>query len=118
MARVAKSEANVTGVYRFLERRERDAYEDWELAQERRVTNGYAGECYPRQRRLDAFAAGVPVNVDSGDILGWNAVRDGAPVVPRPVGLRHRARAIVDPDDTITFADENWAALFIEENGL
>jgi hypothetical protein len=117
MARVAKSEANVAGVYRFLERRERAAYEDWELAQERRGKNGYARECYPRQRRLDAFAAGVPVNVHSGDILGWRAVKAGAPPVLRPLG-RLPERAIVRPDDTITWSDENWAALFIEENGL
>jgi hypothetical protein len=32
------------------------------------------------------------------------------PVLPK--------RAIVRPDDTVTFTDENWAALFIGENGL
>jgi hypothetical protein len=107
----------VAGVYRFLERRERAEYEQWERGQRKRMQNGYAFGGYPRQRRLEAFAAGVPVNVHCGEVLGWNAVHDGAPAVARPVG-RQPDRAIVGPDDSILWSDEDWAQLFLEEQGL
>jgi hypothetical protein len=117
MARVAKSETNVAGVYGFLERRERDEAERWELGQRKRMQNGYVLGNYPRQRRLDAFNAGMPVNVHSGDILGWNAVHDGAPVVSRPVGHQPE-RAIVTAADVITWSDDDVATLFLEEHDL
>jgi hypothetical protein len=115
MARVADAQMNASGLYRFLERQERANYENWEQGQERRVYNGYSREGYPRQRRLDAFAAGLAVNVDAGDILGLGALRDGAPIVPRPVG--HRLRAIVSPADMVTWSDDDWARLWLEELG-
>jgi hypothetical protein len=117
MARLATTAgARPDGLYRFLERRERDNYERGEQAQRRRVHNGYSPECYPRQRRMDAFAAGLAVNVSSGEVWGWGAVHDGAPTVPRPGGSCDRV--IVQPDDTVTWSDDNWAALSLEENGL
>ena len=105
------------GLYRFLYEAEEVEYRRWEDGQRRRSANGYHAESYPRQRRLDAFGSGQPVNVDTGEIWGWNAVKAGAPPVPRPAG-RLPTRAIVRPDDTITLTDENYAALFIEEHGL
>ena len=104
-------------MYRFLAEAEEVEYRRWEEGQQRRLKNGYALEEYPRQRRVDAFSLGQPVNVCTGEIWGWNAVSAGAPSVPRPPG-RLPERAIVRPDDTIAFTDENWAALFIEEHGL
>jgi len=117
MAYVAKSAGSARGVYRFLAEAEEVEYRRWEEAQERRLKNGYALEEYPRRRRLDAFSTGRPVNVSTGEIWGWNAASAGAPPFPRPAGRRPE-RAIVRPDDTITFTDEDWAALFIEEHGL
>jgi hypothetical protein len=105
-----------SGLYRFLERRERDNFERWEQGQRRRVHNGCSPEDYPRERRMAAFEAGVAVNVSAGDVWGWSAVQDGAPTVPRPV--RSGDRVIVQPDDTIAWSDDDWASLFLEENGL
>lgn len=116
MARLATAGVRPDGLYRFLERRERASYEDWEQGQRRRIHNGCSPEDYPRRRRLDAFAAGLAVNVPSGDVWGWGAAHDGAPTVPRPGDPG--ARAIVQPDDTIAWSDDDWAALFLEENGL
>lgn len=105
------------GLYRFLAEAEGIEYRRWEEAQRRRVANGYEVEAYPRQRRLDAFAAALPVNVSTGEIWGWNAVHGGAPAVSRPSGRRPE-RAIVRADDTITFSDDDWAALALDEQGL
>jgi hypothetical protein len=117
MARLATTAGvRPDGLYRWLERRERYNFERWQEAQRRRVHNGCSPEDYPRQRRLDSCAAGVAVNVPSGDVWGWNAVHDGAPVVPRPVSSG--GRVVVQPDDTIAWSDDDWAALFLEENGL
>ena len=117
MAYVARPLGTARGVYRFLGEAEEVEYRRWEEGQVRRLRNGCTAESYPRQRRLDAVSLGQPVNVSTGEIWGWNAVNAGAPAVPRPPG-RQPLRAIVRPDDTITFTDDDWAALFIEEHGL
>jgi hypothetical protein len=117
MARIALLVGNASGVYRFLAEAEEVEHRRWDEGQRRRLKNGYVAEDYPRQRRFDAFAAALPVNVSTGEIWGWNAAKAGAPNVSRPPG-RRPGRAIVRPDDTITFTDADWAALFIEENGL
>jgi hypothetical protein len=72
---------------------------------------------YPRQRRLDAFSSGQAVNVSAGSVFGWNAIAAGVSPVPRPAG-RLPERVVVSPDDRVTYTDEDWAALFIEESGL
>jgi hypothetical protein len=117
MGYVARPAGTALGVYRFLADAEKAGHRRWEEGQQRRLKNGYALEEYPRQRRLEAFSAQQPVNVPTGEIWGWNAVNAGAPHVPRPPG-RLAGRAIVRPDDTITFTNENWVALYIEEHGL
>ena len=50
-------------------------------------------------------SVGAPVNVASGEVFGWNAVKAGVSPVSRPAG-RLPARVIVSPDDTVTFTDE------------
>lgn len=117
MAYIARQQASASGLYAFLERREREEYSRWEQSQSRRAVNGAGREEYPRQVRLGRFAAGRPVNVASGEILGWSARESGAPGVAKPVG-RAGQRAIVAPDDSIMYTDDDWARLFIEENGL
>jgi hypothetical protein len=106
-----------TGLYRFLYEAEEVEFRRWEEGQRRRIANGYNAGSYPRQRRLDAFGSALPVNVAAGENWGWNAVNAGAPPVARPAG-RLPARVIVRPDDTLTYTDDGWAALFIEEHGL
>jgi hypothetical protein len=68
--------------------------------------------------RLEALRAGWPVNVPSGSLPGWAQTeaptrrgRFGAAII-RP------ARAIVAADDSITWSDEGWARLWLEENDL
>jgi hypothetical protein len=110
--------AAAAGLYSFLLRREEEL-ERWEQGQARRVHNGYPREDYPRRRRLDAFAAGLPVNVESGDIWGCGAVHDGAPVVLRPIARgRLGGRVTVGPDDVVTASDEDGVRAWLEENDL
>ena len=116
MARVAKSEINVAGVYRFLERQERAvrAVGAWAAqAHAERLRDGRV----PPPAAPRGVAAGAPVNVHCGEILGRGAANDGVPVVSRPVGHQPQ-RAIVTPDDVITWSDDDWADLFLEESGL
>ena len=89
-----------SGLYRFLAEAEEVEYRRWEEGERRRLANGYRAKSYPRQRRLDAFGSGQPVNVTTGEIWGWNAVNPGAPSVPRPAG-RLPERAVVRPDDSV-----------------
>jgi hypothetical protein len=117
MARFSTVEVNTAGLYRWLEQRERAGCAEWEPGQQSRMAKGYAARAYPRRRRLDAFAAGAPVNVDPGEIWGWSTVHsEGALIVQRPVG--RGARVIVGSDDTVTWSDDDWAGLWLEENDL
>jgi hypothetical protein len=102
------------GFYEFLRRRELEYFARWRTSGELRP--------YPRQRHLDDFEAGRSVNVQGGEIWGWNAVHDGAPATPRPVGDGiSGARFIVSPDDSFV-QDRDGAnaamALWLAENGL
>jgi hypothetical protein len=63
----------------------------------------------------------------SPTICGWSRwgtdgpANNGVGVVPKRLicdQVMLPARAIVRPDETITFTDDGWAALFLEENGL
>lgn len=117
MAYIARRQHSAAGIFAFLARQEREEFDRWELSQRRRAHNGYVRAQYPRQARLDAFAEVRPVNVATGEIGGWCAVQAGAPRVPEPVG-REGLRAIVAPDDSIVYTNDDWARLFIEENGL
>ena len=118
MARLADVQLTASGLYAFLERQERAVFERWCAAQDRRAANGYPRGVFPRQRRWDAFAAGLPVNVESGEIWGYGALRDGAPVVARPAAVgRLGCRVIVTPSDTVTVGDDG-VQLWIEENDL
>lgn len=119
MARVAtpRSRTLAVGLYRFLDTTERREFRRWEDAQDRRVMNGGSPRRYPRQRRLEAFTALSPVNVASGEIFGWGAVQAGAPQVQRPAG-RLPGRAVVSPDDSVVFTDDDWTVRWLDENGL
>jgi hypothetical protein len=117
MARFSTIEVNTSGLYRWLEQRERASCAEWEQREQGRMANGYASRAYPRRRRLDAFAAGAAVNVDPGEIWGWGAVHsEGALIAQRPPG--RGGRVIVGPDDTVAWSDDDWARLWLEENGL
>ena len=94
-----------SGLYRFLYEAEEVEYRRWLDGERRRLANGDRAELYPRQRRIDAFGSGLPVNVSTGEIWGWSAVNAGAPAVSRPRGRRLPERAIVRPDDTIEACD-------------
>ena len=104
-----------SGLYQFLQEAEHAEYRRWEDRQRRWIHNS---EPYPRQRRLHTFAAGMPVNVESGEVFGLGAVKAGVTPVPRPGGHRLPYRVIVSPDDTIAFDDDSWADLYVEEHGL
>ena len=95
--------AQHSGLYGFL----RDYYEkdllDWQANVGR---SHWDGAPFPRQRILDGLRAGRTVNVPTWSLSDHS--RAGAP----------EQRAVVRPDDTITFSDENWAALWLEENDL
>ena len=58
------------------------------------------------------------MNVPFHALPSW--ARVGAPTRRggRGVVVVQPARAVVRPDDVITFSDDNVAALFLEENGL
>lgn len=115
MAYVARKKTSATGVYAFLERQEQVEFGRWESSQRRRVQNGYERQPYPRQARLEDFAAGRPVNVATGEIVGVAAAEAGAPPIAAPGA---GSRSVVGPDDSITHTNDDWARLFIEENGL
>ncbi|KHO18643.1 hypothetical protein [Mycolicibacterium setense] len=116
MARVARQQAASAGVYGHLV-----AY--FEADRAAWVANGNQthaeSEPFPCQRILDGLRAGEPVNVPT-----WSLPKAARPAVRRAAGrlgnvvLLSPARAIVGPDDSIRFTDENWAALWLEENDL
>jgi hypothetical protein len=86
----------------------------------------HAGAPYPPQRILDDLRAGRTVNVPTYSLP--RSVLSGAPTRPGPTvqygplrgspGVIYPQRAIVRPDDVITFNDENCAQLWLEENDI
>jgi hypothetical protein len=116
MARFATPEVQTDGLYRELAARAEKDLVDW-------LNPGWQTgrrECdYPRRRILEALRAGRTVNVPAGSLPAWALV--GCPARPghhpkSPV-IRPQ-RAIVSPDDTIVWSDDDWARLFLEENDL
>ncbi|WKG03067.1 hypothetical protein [Mycolicibacterium sp. HK-90] len=112
---MARQQAASTGVYRYLV----DRYEADRTAWVANGNQTHADDApYPCQRILDGLRAGEPVNVPT-----LSLPRSARPAVRHRTGRMENvlvlspARAIVGPDDIVRFNDE-WAALFLEENGL
>lgn len=74
---------------------------------------------YPCQRIVDGLRAGEPVNVPTMS-LPKSARPPARPSTGRLGNVVHLppSRAIVRPDDAVTFTDNDWAAHWLEENGL
>src|SRR6478672_401525 len=101
-----------SGLYGFLREHFEQDCREWQA----NVTRSHWDDApYPRQRILDDLRAGRTVNVPAHSLPKW-APR--GPVHMVGTVKVFPERAIVRPDDTITFTDEDWAALFIEEHGL
>jgi hypothetical protein len=118
MARIGLPRIDAAGVYVWLLKREEAA-----AASAGGVLSGQFGGEGPWvyrhvPDRLEALRAGRPVNVPSGSLPGW--ARTGAPTRKsrRRLTVTKPARAIVRPDDTITWSDDDWARLWLEEAGL
>lgn len=113
MARVARQRADTAGVRGFLLDKFRADQREW-------VTNlgrsHPADEPYPCQRIINDLEAGRTVNVPTIALLRGASAAAPKRVIGDQVVLP--ARAIVRADETITFTDDGWAALFLEENGL
>ncbi|MED5813871.1 hypothetical protein VST63_16045 [Mycolicibacterium sp. 050232] len=116
MARVARQQAATAGVYGHL-------VDYFEADRAAWVANGNQthadSEPYPCQRILDGLRAGETVNVPTYALpkAARPAVRHVAGRLGNVV-LLSPSRAIVEPDDSIRFNDENWAAHCLEEQGL
>jgi hypothetical protein len=123
MARVAIPKVDSTGAYAHLVRYCEADSRQWA---DNRSQAHAADAPYPRQRILDALNAHRPVNVPTYALPG--SVTAGAPSRPGPpaqYGSRRGtptailpSRAIVTPGDGITYNDDDWARLWLEENGL
>jgi hypothetical protein len=123
MARVALPKVTTAGVYAHLRHYFEDDLQTWER-------NGSWVHAtvspFPRQRILDDLRAGRTVNVPTYALP--RSAFEGAPSRPGPpvvhglrrgqLSVRHPERAIVTPDDRITFTNDDWARLFLEECGL
>lgn len=116
MARVARQQAASAGVYGHL-------VDYFEADRAAWVANGNQthaeGEPYPCQRILDGLRARESVNVPT-----WSLPKVARPTVRQVTGrmgnvvLSSPSRAVVSPDYSIRFTDKNWAALWLEENGI
>jgi hypothetical protein len=115
MARVAQQKVDTSGLYSVLAAQEEREFRDWLSVDRGRGRD--AGD-YPRRRILEALHDGRPVNVPRHSLPGW--ARLGAPARRGRLGLAviYPGRAIVRPDDTITWSDDDWARLWLEENDL
>jgi hypothetical protein len=114
MARVAQQKVvNTGGLYGVLAAQEEQEFWDW-------LGRGPARDeqDYPRRRILQALRGGRAVNVPRHSLPGW--ARVGMPARRGRFGLAvfYPERAIVRPEDTITWSDDDWARLWLEENGL
>lgn len=123
MARVALPKVDTAGVYKHLQRRFEDELKAWE-ANASRVHA--AGAPFPSQRILDDLRAGRTVNVPAYALP--RSAMEAAPTRPGPPHTQGSRcgqpsviapqRAIVTPDDRITYTDDNWAQHWLEENDL
>lgn len=121
MARIVRPKVNTDGIYHSVRQYLECDLAAWEA-------NGAMahrqGAPYPRQRILDDLRAARAVNVPTYSLPPSGLI--GAPTRPGPTVLRgprrgcpqptYPARAIVRPNDTITYTDDNWPALWLEEN--
>lgn len=128
MARIATAKVVIRteGLYQLIVRSVEDHFADWDS--EEKPRHHLSGELlphpYPYQRVLDAARAGMPVNVALVD-LPVDVVRS-APTRPggrtrmgrEQLPPTHPARAVVAPDDSVTFPDDSASlALWMEEDG-
>jgi hypothetical protein len=115
--------AQHSGLYGFLREHFEQDCREWQA----NATRSHWDDApYPRQRILDDLRAGRTVNVPTHSLP--RSALSGAPTQPGPtvqygprrgsLGVIYPERAIVRPDDTVTFTDDDGAALFIAENGL
>jgi hypothetical protein len=115
MARFSTPEIQAAGLYRELALQEEQMLAEW-------LNPGWSHSRdereYPRRRILEALRAGLTVNVPAGSLPARGRV--GMPSRKSRSGLAtiRPARAVVRPDDTITWSDDDWARLWLEENGL
>jgi hypothetical protein len=117
MARIAVAKAvRAGGLYQALAAQEEESLRARMGAPG--LSRGRDEREYPRGRILDALRAGRTVNVPSGSLPDW--ARVGIPSRRGRLGLAviHPQRAIVGPDDTVTWSDDDWARLWLEENDL
>jgi hypothetical protein len=107
MARVALPEVNTSGVYAFLASQEEAEFRTWQANVSRTHADGAP---YPRRRILDNLRAGRTVNVPAYSLPKWAKQSSAAGPIPQ--------RAIVRPNDTTTFTDDDAMRLWLEENDL
>ena len=115
MARFTTVTAATTGIYGFLVEMYEADFDDWQANKQHAHARGAP---YPRRRILEALRSGQPANVPTDWLPDWAQL--GAPTRKGRLGLATitPARAIVRPDDTIGWSDDNAAALWLEENDL
>jgi hypothetical protein len=113
MARFVSPKVQTAGVYRALAVTAEQRLREWIDA-----GRGRSELDYPSRRIVEASRCGLPVNVPTGWLPDW--ARVGMPSRRGRLGLAliRPARAIVGPDDTVTWSDDDWAALWLEESGL
>lgn len=114
MARIGTPKVDQAGVYAALRRHYEADLQAWE------ANAGQAhrhGAPFPRQRILDGLRAGDTANVPFHALP--SAVRAGAPARRGRLGLATilPSRAIVSPQDRISWSDADAARLWLEENG-
>lgn len=113
MARIVVPVSDARGTYAYLLQYFESDLSEWVA----NTTHFHgAGAPFPRQRILDGLRAGAPVNVPSWALPG-RAQRSAPRRVVAGVAVMPQ-RAVVTPDDRITYTDEDCARLFLEENGL
>ncbi|ORV85559.1 hypothetical protein AWC11_01665 [Mycobacterium interjectum] len=123
MARVARPNVDAAGVYAHLCRYFEDDLRVWVA----NINQAHpSGAPYPSQRIFDDLHDGRTVNVptyamprSAMESAPW---RPGPPIAhgprrgqPTRIGPQ---RAIVTPDDQVTFSEDAAAKLWLEENGL
>lgn len=115
MSRAVRPKVHTDGLYARLAEAEEEQCREWET----NVSSTHApGAPYPRQRILDDLRARRTVNVPRVDLprAAQNAARGRTSRMGETTTLP--ARAIITPTDRVTFLDDNWAELWLEENGL
>jgi len=115
--------AQHSGVYGFLRQHYEEDLREWQANVSRSHRDGAP---YPQRRILDDLRAGRTVNVPTYSLP--RSALSGAPTRPGPTvqygprrgspAVIYPERAIVRPDDVITFSDDDWARLWLEENAV